>query len=72
VVRVSLQDIRSMTTIAVIGGMTTHGMSPSSTPKSSMIATRSELEDCVMCAVRGVLYVCVMYVGMATGRVRVR
>jgi hypothetical protein len=60
-----------MMAIAVIGGMTTHGRSPSSTPKSSMIATRSELEDCVMCAVRGVLYVCVMYVGMATGRIRV-
>jgi hypothetical protein len=54
----SLQDIRSMTAIAVIGGMTTRGRSPSTTPKSSMIATRSELEDCVMCAVSGVLYVC--------------
>jgi hypothetical protein len=51
-----------MTAIAVIRGtMTPHGRSPSSTPKSSMITARSELEGCFVYAVCGVLYVCVVY-----------
>jgi hypothetical protein len=42
-----LQDIWSMMTIAMIEGMMTpHGRSPTSTPQSSMIAARSELEGC--------------------------